>query len=98
MRIRMTNRFGTNVNVDIENCKNIEFSITKRRTLIYNRKYFKIRLESENGDNFTLDLNENQLEEFSQLFDLYNKNYKHKNCDSNTSKLETIISDERGQA
>tara|TARA_R100000329_G_scaffold131789_1_gene111174 strand:+ start:658 stop:954 length:297 start_codon:yes stop_codon:yes gene_type:complete len=96
MRIRITNRFGTNVNVDVENSKNIEFSITKRRTLIYNRKFFKIRLESKNGDNLSLDLNENQLEELSQLFDLYNKDYKDKNCDSNTSKLETIISDERG--
>jgi len=98
MRIRMSNRIGTNVVVDVENSKNIEFSITKRRTLLNNRKYFKIRLESESGDNFSLDLNENQLEELSQLFDLYNKNYKDKNCDSNTSKLETIISDERGQA
>jgi len=98
MRIRMTNRIGTNVVVDVENSKNIEFSITKRRTLLNNRKFFKIRLESEDGDNFSLDLNENQLEELSQLFDLYNKNYKNKNADSKTSKLETVISDERGQA
>ncbi len=98
MRIRITNTFGTNIVVDVENSLNINFSITKKRTLIKKRKYFKIRLESEDGDNFSLDLNENQLEELTQLFDLYNKNYKNKNADSNTSKLETVISDERGQA
>ena len=88
----------TNVRVDIENQKNIDLEIKKKRSFLgAKRIYFQIVLSAENGDNLCVDLDEDQLLELTQLLNLYNENYKDKNADRNTSKLVTIMSDERGQ-
>ena len=99
MRIRMSNGYkATHVRVDVENQKNIDLEIKKKRSFLgAKRVYYQIVLTAENGDNLKLELDEDQLLELTQLLNLYNENYKDKNADRNTSKLVTIMSDERGQ-